>query len=151
MICLMSILAFIRACALCCWMVTATHHVNTVPQFFVHSCCCPVPSASLWAARAKLVKAVWYPKHRCFLCMWTGVVLQICCVFLLTLKESLHVNLKAEPGSRSPDWHLQYRSLWVCPACTDCAELGIVTLGWKIKLILIYSEDWVNWNISSVT
>lgn len=97
MVCSVPFLAFTRTCALCFWMVMTAHHVNTVPQFSpLPGCSCPVLRTSPQAARDKLLKALWYPSHRCFLCVCEQVLSCGSAVF------PLHVNLKAEPGSQSP-------------------------------------------------
>lgn len=129
MVCSMPFLAFKRACALCFWMVMTAHHVNTVPQFSsLPGCSCPVPRASPRAARDKLLKALWYPSHRCFLCVCEQV---LSCRFAVFFP--LHVNLKAEPGSRGPYWHLWHKSVSMSSMHRQCAEYGAVTSGRKNK------------------
>lgn len=128
MVCSMPFLAFTRACALCFWMVMTAHHVNTVPQFSsLPGCSCPVLRASPRAARDKLLKALWYPSHRCFLCVCEQV---LSCRFAVFFSPAC----KSQSWAWLPGPILTFvAQVSECVQHAQCAEYGAVTSGRKIK------------------
>lgn len=148
----MPIFAFLKACALCFWVVMTAHHVNVVHQFSVLSCSRPVPSAS---PRGRLLKAVWCPSRRCFVCVRVCVCACVCVrvseqVSSCRSAISPHVHLRAEPGSQSPYRHVARDGECVQHAQRVC-RMWCSDFLLENKFLLKEPKGWVSGNISSIT